>query len=294
MFVPDLAIIIPYYKLVFFQECLRSLELQTDQRFTVYIGNDASKENPEDLLKEFAGKFNFLYKKFEKNLGSTSLTKQWDRCIDLMQGEQWFIILGDDDYLSELCVEEFYRNKEIAEKEKIAVIKMNSAIVNEHGIVLSEKKPEPLIKSSILHFFDKYIDEGRSSLSEHIFKKSAYKKHGFTEMPFAWHSDDLALLEFSEFGNIMFLREPKCFVRISSESISGNPDQNKREKWLASKLFFDRICKNLQFFDKAQRIRLFELIEWHEKHKQIKIRIPNKIYEFYKSYGWGGIIKAIK
>lgn len=292
MIVTHLAIVIPYYRITYFHETLESLVTQTDQRFKVYIGNDASPENPEELLSKFDGQFNFNYKKFEQNLGSVSLTSHWDRCLDLMQDEEWFLILGDDDYLSDNFVKEFYKNLEIALQENIAVIKANSAVVNEEGDILSEKKIEPFIKSSIEHFFDKYIHEGRSSLSEHIFKKSAYEKIGFKNLPFAWHSDDLALLQFSEFGNILFLQDAKCFVRLSSESISGNPDKNKKEKWQASKIFFDTICQNLYHFNPRQKVKLFDLIEWQESEKSIKITIPNKINEFYKTFGWRGIFKS--
>lgn len=40
-----LAIIIPYYKFTFFEATLQSLANQTDQRFKVYIGDDASLED---------------------------------------------------------------------------------------------------------------------------------------------------------------------------------------------------------------------------------------------------------
>ena len=46
-----LAIIIPYYKLTFFEDTLESLANQTDKLFKVYIGDDASPENPTDLLE---------------------------------------------------------------------------------------------------------------------------------------------------------------------------------------------------------------------------------------------------
>lgn len=290
----DLAILIPYYKVSFFRETLESLYLQTDQRFRVYIGNDASPENPEQLIEEYKGRFEFTYRKFADNLGGVSLTGQWDRCIAMMRDEEWFMVLGHDDYLGPNAIEEFYKNLAIAEKEKINVIKLNSTIVDEKGTFVSEKKPEPFIKSSIEHFFDKYIYEGRSSLSEHIFKKAAYEQYGFTAMPFAWHSDDLALLEFSEYGNIMFLESAKCYVRVSSESISGNPQQNKKEKWQASNIFFDRICTNFRFFNREQKRKLFDIIDWHEHEKNIKINIPGKLSEFYRVYGWKGIIKALR
>tara|TARA_B110000240_G_scaffold195891_1_gene246534 strand:+ start:1600 stop:2013 length:414 start_codon:yes stop_codon:yes gene_type:complete len=77
-----LAIVIPYYKITFFEETIASLANQTNKNFKVYIGNDASPECPEALIEQYKDKFNFIYKKFETNLGSTSLVKQWERCID--------------------------------------------------------------------------------------------------------------------------------------------------------------------------------------------------------------------
>lgn len=287
-----LAIIIPYYKLTFFRETLESLAAQTDQRFTLYIGNDASPENPEDLLKEFEGKFKFVYKKFDQNLGGTSLTKQWERCIEMMQGEEWFMILGDDDYLSKNFVEEFYKNMETAQVHAINVIKFSSSTVDKNNNVILEKKIEPLIKSTIDHFFDKFLTEFRSSLSEHIFRKSSYTKHGFFELPLAWHADDLALLEFSEYGNILFLKKAKCFVRVSGESISGNRTTNKVQMAMASKMFWERVCENLEKFTVEEKNKLFSIILWNEKVENITVKIPNKIYEFYRCYGFKSAIKT--
>lgn len=287
----SLAIIIPYYKLTFFRECLASLAAQTDQRFTAYIGNDASPEDPENLLKEFEGKFTFVYKKFDENFGGISLTKQWDRCVQMAQGEEWFMILGDDDYLTTNVVEEFYKNFETSEIQSINVIKLNSVTIDRHNNILLQKKAEPKIKSAIEHFFDKYVDEGRSSLSEHIFRRSKYKQYGFADFPLGWHSDDLALLEFAEFKNILFLEKAKCFICISSESITGQPFNNINEKTRATKLFFDRLCVNLDKFTINEKRKLFDLIQWHEKTKNIKIYIPNKIYEYYNCYGFIKLLK---
>lgn len=290
----NLGIIIPYYKLTFFRETLESLAAQTDQRFTVYIGNDASPENPEELLKEFEGKFHFKYQKFENNLGATSLTKQWERCIEMMGDEEWFMILGDDDCLSENVVEEFFNNKKTINLNAISVIKLNSAVVDAENKIQFHKKPEPLLKLSTSHFFDKFGKEGRSSLSEHIFRKSKYEKYGFRDFPFAWHSDDLALLEFSEFGEILFLEKAKCFVRVSSESITGNKDKYKAQKRNASKMFFDFVCKNLNKFSTNEKRRLFDIIQWHEKDKNFKIEIPNKFFEYLKCYGFFKTLKILK
>ncbi|OOV29296.1 hypothetical protein BXU11_05095 [Flavobacterium sp. LM5] len=97
-----LAIIIPYYKLTFFEATLQSLAAQTCQDFKVYIGDDASPENPAMLLEKYKGKFDFVYHRFATNLGGTSLTKQWERCITLSGNEEWLMILGDDDVLGRM------------------------------------------------------------------------------------------------------------------------------------------------------------------------------------------------
>ena len=90
-----LAIVIPYYKLTFFEATLQSLADQTDKRFMVYIGDDASLESPDDLLEKYQQKFDFEYYRFEENLGGTSLVKQWERCIAMTKDEEWVMILGD-------------------------------------------------------------------------------------------------------------------------------------------------------------------------------------------------------
>ena len=50
-----LVIIIPFYKLTFFEATLQSLASQTDMRFKVYIGDDASPEDCRRLLQQFEG-----------------------------------------------------------------------------------------------------------------------------------------------------------------------------------------------------------------------------------------------
>ena len=287
-----LAIILPFYKIDFFEKTLESLARQTDQRFQVYIGDDASPIPPTELLEKYQGKFSFTYKRFKDNLGSISLAKQWERCIEMSQNEEWFIILGDDDYLSANYVEEFYKHLELAEKNNINVIKCSSVEIDEKGVIQIIKKEEPLIKSAIEHFFDKFVNEGRSSLSEHIFRKSAFKKYGFLEMSLAWHSDDWAQLRFSDFGNILFIKEAQCYVSVSSASISGSVD-NIRTKQLSSKIFFEALGRNIQRFKGQHLKQLLDLVEWAEQQKDIHIKIKNKGKWYYKAFGLKGIYRYL-
>ena len=125
-----LAIIIPFYKLTFFEATLQSLAHQSDKRFKVYIGDDASPEDCTTLLQKFEGKFYFIYHRFETNLGGTSLTQQWERCIALSNNEEWLMVLGDDDVLDNNVVEEFYK---LIEKNTfdISLIRFNHRVIDE-------------------------------------------------------------------------------------------------------------------------------------------------------------------
>ena len=125
-----LAIVIPYFKRTFFEATLESLANQTDKRFKVYIGDDASPENLTDLLEKYKGKFDFVYHRFDDNLGSISLTQQWERCIALSGEEEWVMILGDDDVLGENVVEEFYSNLPEIKNKEINVVRFTTAKIN--------------------------------------------------------------------------------------------------------------------------------------------------------------------
>lgn len=225
-----LAIIIPYFKIDFFEKTLESLVQQTDQRFQVYIGDDASPVPPTELLEKYQGKFSFTYKRFKDNLGSVSLVKQWERCIAMMQEEEWFMILGDDDVLGENVVETFYKN--LPEIEKLAhVVRCSSVLINEKDEPISQEYHHPQLENAIESYCRKLRGESRSSLSEYIFRKESYNTFGFKDYALAWTTDDRALIDFSQ-NKPIFSINALVKVRMSDQNITGKKD-NLQPKILA-------------------------------------------------------------
>ena len=219
-----LAIVIPYYKRTFFEATLQSLANQTNKQFRVYIGNDASPENPDVLLEIYKNKFDFEYHKFEENLGSKSLVQQWNRCIDLTENETWIMILGDDDVLEQNVIATFYENLNEINTNKINVVRFATKIINEITETISDSFQHPKFETATDSWFRKFNVKTRSSLSEHIFSRKSYSKFGFIEFPLAWHSDDYAWLDFCDNKPIYSINEINVFVRISEDSISGKID----------------------------------------------------------------------
>lgn len=258
-----LAIIIPYYKYTFFEATLQSLADQTNKHFKVYIGDDASPENPLVLLGKFKGKFDFIYEKFECNLGSQSLVKQWERCIKLSVNEEWFVILGDDDVLGVNCVESFYNNIN-AISEEFNVVRFASCNIDEIGQQISKVYQNPIIESSIDFFFR----ERRSSLSEYSFNKKKFFDIGFKEFPLAWCTDILAVLEMSDFKNVYSINDSIVYIRLSDKSISGKQELLALKNQAAFDFLYYLLVQKKQFFNSFQK---------NELRKEItKIYLSNK------------------
>jgi len=271
-----IAIVIPYYKITFFRDTLNSLANQTDKRFNVYIGDDASPESPLELLKEFEGEFNFQYQYFKENLGRESLTKQWIRCIELCKGEEWLMILGDDDKLSPKVIEEFYEILKHKEQSDY-VLRYRRQIINAKGEIISPKSDFPDNELSIDFLYKRTKNQAVSSLSEFIFRKEDYARHGLRAYPNGFYSDNWMQLVYSDFGRIKNINAT-CYIRITTISLSGNPEN--REKVLEAGLYFYRDLLTIypHKFSKAQKSLFLNILMNGINHP----KFPMNEFQFLK------------
>jgi glycosyltransferase involved in cell wall biosynthesis len=254
-----LAVVIPYYNFRFFERTLRSLEHQTNKDFNLYIGNDASPEDPQELIASFKNLPLKKYEYFNENLGGTSLVKQWERCIDLTNEEEWLVILGDDDLVSENYVASFYKHINVVLDKDIQVIRFASRYIDEEDRANREITlyQHPVLEKATDSFYKNHHHQSRSSLSEHVFSRISYEEYGFYEYPLAWHSDDRAWLDFTNFGTLYTINEATVGVRVSTSSISGTT-AHRVTKWETRVLFYDYIIDRdqLNYFLPEQKRQL--------------------------------------
>ncbi|WP_298262442.1 glycosyltransferase family A protein [uncultured Lutibacter sp.] len=255
-----LAIVIPYFKITFFKETLDSLANQTDKRFNVYIGDDASLEDPTELLEKYKGQFNFEYHRFESNLGSISLVKQWERCIELFKDEEWIMILGDDDKLGENVVELFYKNFNIFNK-KSYLIRFATKVIFQKSNTISNIFKHPIWEKESTFFSRLIKSQTRSSLSEYIFYKLVYKKYGFKDYYLGWGSDCNACLDFSDGKKIFTINDAIVYFRISDKNISGNKKDLLLKNNASIQLFKDIIINKLHLFNKIEKLEILMIYE---------------------------------
>ena len=282
-----LAIVIPYYKIDFLEKTIESVVAQSNQNFVLYIGNDNSPESPLPVLNKYIKSDEYYFYDYSENLGRKNLALQWKRILENVK-EEWFVILGDDDTISRNFVDEFYKNLNEIEENKINVVKYSQAFIDDEGNMTTPYTKYDRIESSVDLWLQKIHHNHRSSLSEHIFRKNAYQKFGFKEFPLAWHSDDLSVLEFSDFGLVYFIDHAKTFVRVSSVSISGDIENIKyqEQKNEAKYLFFGYLIN--YYYQKLPSDVLQKLINTHihfcwQNRKKLNINLY-KIYYYLKSY----------
>ncbi len=209
-----------------------------------------------------------MYHRFSTNLGGISLTKQWERCVALSGAEDWFIILGDDDTLSENCIADFYANLPNITETDSKVIRFATKINEMEQNKLSPLYTHPQLEKTADFFYRRFTNQTRSSLSEYIFKKSSYDKYGFHHYDLAWHSDDRAWLEFSEFKHIYTINSSFVTFRSSQENISRanyKVEEKQQVVFLFFKFVLDRYFYQFNRFQQKYLLLYFEQLVYRNR-----------------------------
>lgn len=256
-----LAIVIPYFKINFFEATLISLSNQTDKRFKVYIGDDASADNPSLLLDKYKGNFNLTYKRFDSNIGSISLVAQWHRCIDLVKDEEWIMVLCDDDVIGENVVSEFYNASDEVNQQNINVIRYATAVINQNSERISPIYEHPKFEKSTDFLMRKIKGGTRSSLSEFVFRKKVLLDIKFKELPLAWYSDYLAVLECTFFEYIYTINTALVFFRLSEINITAKKNDLLPKNIATFKYYYYLLNEKASYFDVNQTETLLTRLE---------------------------------
>ena len=243
---PDLAIVIPAYKIDYLDKTLLSIARQTCKEFTVYIGDDASPYPLKYIIDKYRDKIRINYKYFDDNLGKNDLVAHWERCIDLIGDENWIWLFSDDDLMEQTCVEEFYNT--VQKYSDFDLFHFNVRQIDENDKVTGHLSAYPEILS-VEEFLIKRLKGGfRSYVVEYIFRKSIfYEKGRFENFDLAWCSDDATWIKLGHGKGIRTIEKSKIFWRRSSLNITSDVNQDILErKFNAEISFADWVIKQTQ------------------------------------------------
>jgi glycosyltransferase involved in cell wall biosynthesis len=227
MTIYKLAIIIPAYKSFYLEQTLHSFANQSNKNFTIYIGDDNSPEDIESIVLKFKDNLNIKYKKFKDNLGGISLTKQWERCIELSH-EEWIWLFSDDDLVDGDCVDKFYKSLD----DSSQFYKFQTKIIDSNNNCIGEKydKINSFTNSISSNDFitNRLSCKGfRSFAVEYVFSRELFLKNKFIDFPLAWASDDATWFNYSlKQGDIRCI---PAFVSWRASSLNISTSRKNKE-----------------------------------------------------------------
>lgn len=214
-----LAIVIPAYKIDYFEQCLESIAQQTNSNFILYVGIDGSPSDFETIIEKFAGSIQVHYKRFEDNLGKIDLVAHWERCINLVKDEEWIWLFSDDDFMDANCVESFYNA--LNDNTGFDLFHFDILQVDQHNQLVRTGSDFPKI-FKIEDFIKKRLNHNLMSLVvEYIFKRKKFDEvGGFQKFDLAWGTDDCTWIKIAFDKGICNLESAKVYWRRSERNIS--------------------------------------------------------------------------
>jgi len=224
-----IAIVIPAYKAKFLEKALNSILAQTDKRFRLYIGDDCSPENIQQICNRFSSRIDMIYKHFEENLGQEHLVQHWNRCIRLTS-EPWIWLFSDDDIMDKQCVESFYKTLQ-STGNKYHVYRFNTHVIDANDKIIRINPPHPSVESCIKYAYHRLKMDRESYAAEYIFSRKAFNREGgMIDFPMAWCSDDASWISFAGKKGIFTVHGPNVKWRYSRINISASNTLYRNQK----------------------------------------------------------------
>lgn len=243
----ELAIIIPAYKITYFDTALNSLAKQTCRDFNVYVGDDCSPANLKKVVDRYQELLPIFYTRFDNNIGSKNIVKQWERCVALSQNEKWIWLFSDDDVADLTCVENFYKTTNL-NNDRFDVYRFNTVVIGEEGEVIRHRAQGPVNESSEEMAYFLLMDQRGNSMQDHIFSRQVYQESGgFVFTDYAQGADWATSILFSSKKGISIIPDSKLYWRLSSSNISGSALSQRSKMFSGHLQFISWILKHFKY-----------------------------------------------
>jgi glycosyltransferase involved in cell wall biosynthesis len=225
----ELAVVIPVWRGRHLRQALASLREQTDGRFRVYLGDDASPDAIADIVAEERGGMDLTLHRFEANLGGKDLVGQWHRCIALTRGEPWIWLFADDDEAELECVAAFYAAKR-AEPAEVALFRFHIKVIDDQGgLMWVPDRHPPRETSDELFWAILGVSRRAWRAPDHVFSRRVYEEQGgFVQFPAAFFSDWATWVKFARPGGVVTIRGAELRWRSHAQGTSSQGGRTVR------------------------------------------------------------------
>jgi glycosyltransferase involved in cell wall biosynthesis len=280
---PLFSVCISAYKSKFLYDAISSILNQTYSEFELIILDDCSPNPISEVIGQFSD-IRISYIKNEVNVGAENLVHNWNKCLQLANGE-YIIMMGDDDILKPNYLEVF--KNLIIRYPMLDIYHCRSEIIDENSktVMLTPSWPEfESVYDSIWH---RLSNSRLQYISDFVFTVAALKKNGgFIHFPLAWGSDDVSSYIASSEKGIAHTNEIIFCYRMSQFTISslGSGELKMKavhlqEQWLQN--FLVKIPN--QYQDKILRQVILNNLEKTFLKKRIRVLEVSLNFGFFKS-----------
>lgn len=238
-----LAIVIPGYRKRFLEEALQSIARQTDQRFHLYVFDDASPDDLKSVFASVVGESDRAkFFRFDQNAGRNSLAEHWNRCVRATNAEPWVWLFSDDDIMDADCVSRFYHALG-EDGDAFSVCRFNTIRIDAEGEIIAVHPPHPPAEIGAMFAYHRMSRQRQSYAPEYIFRRRSFDKFGgFVIFPYALGSDDASWIVFADDRPIVTIPEALVYWRFSGQNVSDVPGSRSSEKYLALAEFSEWIA----------------------------------------------------
>lgn len=229
------SFVLPAYKSDYLQDAIDSILQQTVSDFELIIVDDASPYHLETIVNRYDDQ-RVIFHKNKENIGGKNLVENWNKCIKYAKGD-YVILASDDDIYSPFFLQQV--DARIEEYPDVDIIRSRVNRIDSKGTITDiEQVYKPYMPfSEFVFYWSKGII---NCIANYVFKRtSLLNTGGFVDMPCAWFSDDITVVNMAING-VATTEDALFYFRTSDKSVSWTFDKETiKKKWEANGMFYN-------------------------------------------------------
>lgn len=229
------SFVLPAYKSDYLQDAIDSILQQTVSDFELIIVDDASPYHLETIVNRYDDQ-RVIFHKNKENIGGKNLVENWNKCIKYAKGD-YVILASDDDIYSPLFLQQV--DERVKEYPEVDIIRSRVNRIDSKGTITDiEQVYKPYMPfSEFVFYWSKGII---NCIANYVFKRtSLLNTGGFVDMPCAWFSDDITVVNMAING-VATTEDALFYFRTSDKSVSWTFDKETiKKKWEANGMFYN-------------------------------------------------------
>lgn len=299
------TIAIPAYKDKWLAEAIESALNQDYENIELIIVDDHSPFGLEKIVTPYLKDSRVHYYYNEKNLGKESIVLNWNKCVDLANGE-FFVLLCDDDILLPNFVSSLLT---LAMKyPDCNVFHGRRSVFDDSTEEERDENQWPEFEDYGSFFKADYINQRNHTITEFLYRTKLIKKEKYEVFPVGYFSDNATILKLIKFGGIASSKEVLCKFRKSKDHISGNNryEYGKAKAAISYYTWYQtNICSLLSDKKKNDRLDIWMVSFFNNATFLGKLKIlsiiphdiwgyKQKMYMFLSIFGLNKIIDSLR